>query len=63
MRPQSRHVAIALIIALVLLAIATVAARADDRSRHGGAQWHSDSGTPQARTAERAARVLAPQTE
>jgi hypothetical protein len=35
MRPQSRHVAIALIIALVLLAIATVAARADDRSRHG----------------------------
>jgi hypothetical protein len=56
-------VAIALIIALVLLAIASVAARAADHSRHCGAQLLSDSGIPQARTAERADRVRAPQTE
>jgi hypothetical protein len=63
MRPQSRHVAIALIIALVLLAIASVAARAADHSRHCGARLLSDRGIPQARTAERADRVRTPQTE
>jgi mono/diheme cytochrome c family protein len=40
MKSHTRHVAIALVIVIVLLIIATVAARADDFSNYSGAQLY-----------------------
>jgi mono/diheme cytochrome c family protein len=40
MKPHSRHVAIAVVIAIVLLIVATVAARADDFTQYSGAQLY-----------------------
>ena len=41
MKAHSRHVAIAIVVAIILLVIGTVAARAQDYSRYSGAQLYS----------------------
>jgi hypothetical protein len=46
MKPHSRHVAIATLIVLILLLIATVAARADGLAlEHWGSQWKTPDAT------------------
>jgi hypothetical protein len=40
MNPHTRHVAIAIVIALILMLIATVAARAQDYSKYSGAELY-----------------------